>query len=220
MSIDAELVAARAAEIRGLIDRFATGPVKIVAVSKRFGADAVEAALSAGLDNIGESYAQELLAKASVLAERSVEAPEWHFVGNLQRNKVSKIAHLVGLWHSVDSLALGTEIAKRAPGARVLVQVNASGASTQGGTTLTQAPELVAQLRNKALDVRGLMTIGIAGDIDGTAELFSQVRRLADRLELPECSMGMSADLGDALRAGSTMVRVGTAIFGPRPNPG
>jgi len=215
--IDTDRVAANVDRIRGLIDSFATGPVTIVAVTKRFGADAVRAALAADILDIGESYAQELLAKAATLDDHPGRQPAWHFVGNLQRNKVSKIAPLVGLWQSVDSAALGAAIAKRSPGASVLVQVNASGASTQGGADISAVPALVAELRDKAIDVRGLMTIGVAGDSEATAELFGRVRGLADDLELADCSMGMSADLESALRAGSTIVRVGTAIFGPRP---
>ena len=99
----------------------------------------------------------------------------------------------------------------------MLVQVNSSGAASQSGCSPTDVPGVVESLRELELDVQGLMTIGAIGDTELSAMLFGQTRQLADDLELEHCSMGMSADLTEALQAGSTIVRVGTALFGPRP---
>lgn len=214
--IDPAAVAANISDLRGLIEQHASRPVRLVAVTKRFGADAVHAALAAGVDDVGENYAQELVAKAAEVAEAGA-TPTWHFVGHVQRNKVKLLAPWVSLWHAVDSVRLGTEIAKRAAGAAVLVQVNATGAESQSGVELGAVPALVDELRSLDLDVRGLMTIGAIGDLERSRDEFRSIRSLADDLELSDCSMGMSGDLEVALEEGATMIRVGTAIFGPRP---
>src|SRR5262249_44733141 len=140
------------------------------------------------------------------------------FIGQLQRNKVRTIAPFVHLWQSVDRLSLGEEIARRAPGAAVLIQVNAEGDPTKGGCSLALAPGVVDGCRDLGLEVRGVMAVGpTKGGPDAAKPAFEAVRDLADRLGLAERSMGMTADLEVAVRAGSTMVRVGSALFGPRP---
>ena len=214
--IDPEVVAENVAALRSLVERHATRPVRIVAVTKRFGLDAVAAAVAAGLDDIGENYAQELAAKAAEATDAGL-APRWHFIGHVQRNKVKLVASHVALWHTVDSVRLGAEIAKRAPGAAVLVQANMTGAATQSGVARSEVPSIVDELRGLDLDVRGLMAIGAAGDDQRSRDEFRALRSLADALELPDCSMGMSGDLVPALEEGTTMIRVGTGIFGPRP---
>ena len=214
--IDPDTVAANVGALRDLIERHASRPVRLVAVTKRFGTDAVHAALAAGVEDIGENYAQELAAKAQEAADAGA-APRWHFIGHVQRNKVKLVAPWVSLWHTVDSVRLGAEIAKRSPGASVLVQVNVTGAETQSGVQRDVVPGLVDELRGLDLDVCGLMTIGAMGDLDRSREEFRGIRALADQLELPDCSMGMSGDLEAALEEGSTLIRVGTGIFGPRP---
>ena len=214
--IDPAVVEANVSDLRDVIDRHATRPVRLVAVTKRFGAEAVHAALAAGVEDVGENYAQELVAKAQEVATSGAE-PTWHFIGHVQRNKVKLLAPWVSLWHAVDSVRLGAEIAKRAAGAAVLVQVNATGAETQSGVAPPEVPALVDELRSLDLQVRGLMTIGAMGDLERSRAEFRSIRALADSLELPECSMGMSGDLEAALEEGSTMIRVGTTIFGPRP---
>jgi PLP dependent protein len=210
-------VAARAERVRERI--VAAGGdlvrIRIVAVTKGFGPEAVQAAVAAGLHDVGESYAQELLAKAEVLS--CEPAPTVHFVGRVQTNKVRKIAPLVSLWHSVDRIALGAEIAKRAPGAAVLAQVNLSGEESKAGGPPDETAAFVTALRDLGLDVRGLMTIGPMGPAEAARPAFRTLRRLADQLELVERSMGMTDDLEVAVEEGTTMVRVGTALFGPRP---
>lgn len=185
--------------------------VRLVAVTKGFDADAVVAAVAAGVLDIGESYAQELRAKAAV------PGATWHFVGRLQTNKVRQLAGVVDLWQSVDRAELGEEIARRVPGAAVLVQVNVSGEPQKGGCEPAEAPALVGRLGRAGLDVRGLMTVGHPGDPQPGFRLLAS---LADDLGLPERSMGMSGDLEIAVEAGSTMVRVGRALFGDRPRAG
>ena len=191
--------------------------VRIVAVTKGFGADAVDAALRAGITDVGESYAQELLAKVPDVKRDGVS---WHFIGRLQTNKVRALAGIVDLWQSVDRATLGDEIAKRAPGAQVLLQVNVSNEPQKGGCAPPEVPQLVRRLQQSGLDVRGLMTVGRSGPADVARPGFRLLRRLADDLQLPERSMGMSDDLEVAVEEGSTMVRVGRALFGERPRPG
>lgn len=217
-SVDADLVAERAEALRTLVDRHRIRPVTIIAVTKRFGVDAVAAALAAGLVDIGENYAQELASKAEHVAALGSGSPRWHFIGHVQRNKVRLVADVVDLWHTTDSSSLGREIAKRSPGAAVLVQVNLAESAGQSGVGTADVAPLVDTLRELGLDVRGLMMIGAAGDPAATRDVFGLLRRTADDLELAECSMGMSGDLVSALESGSTMVRVGTGLFGPRPS--
>ncbi|HEV7759936.1 MAG TPA: YggS family pyridoxal phosphate-dependent enzyme [Acidimicrobiales bacterium] len=192
--------------------------IRLVAVTKGFGADAVRAALDLGLIDIGESYAQEMTAKTAELDDvpPPVE-PRWHFIGRLQSNKVRKIAPFVSLWHSVDRLSLGAEIAHRAPGAAVLAQVDLTGEESKGGCPESRLHALIDGLTDLGLAVRGLMTIGPLGPAEDARPVFRKLRELADRYDLVDCSMGMSADLEVAVEEGSTIVRLGSALFGPRP---
>ena len=194
--------------------------IALVAVSKEVTADAVTEALAAGQRDFGENRAQELLAKAGRLEAEPVAgaAPVWHFIGRLQRNKVKTIAPHVTLWHSVDRAELGTEIARHAPGARVLVQVNVAGEDRKGGCASTDVAPLVETLVDLGLAVDGLMTVPpLVGD---PRPHFASLRDLAMRLGLPVLSMGMSGDFEAAIGEGSTLVRVGRAVFGPRSGPG
>ncbi len=186
--------------------------ITILAVTKGFDADAPRAAVEAGLRTLGENYAQELAQKAA-----EVHGAEWHFIGRLQSNKVKLVADVVSCWQSVDRSSLVAAIAKRAPGARILVQVNATGEEQKGGCAVTDTPALVEEARVAGLDVAGLMTVGVDGDERATSEAFEVVRGLTLDLDLSVTSMGMTADLEAAVRAGSTMVRVGSALFGQRP---
>jgi pyridoxal phosphate enzyme (YggS family) len=200
--------------VRGRIEAAGGDParVRIIAVTKGHGLDAVREAMGAGLVDLGESYAQELVAKAEELEP----AVRWHFIGGLQRNKVRLVAPFVHLWQSVDRLSLAGEIARRAPGADVLVQVNVSDQERQGGCPPEQVSSMVDGCADLGLVVRGLMAIGPQGADDLIRAAFRRVRDLADQHELPERSMGMSSDLEMAVSEGSTMIRVGTALFGPR----
>ena len=192
--------------------------ITIVAVTKGFGADAAAAAVAAGLTDLGENYAAELEAKHHAVAPSG--PCRWHFLGRVQRRHVRRVADAVHLWQAVDRVAAGEEIARRAPGARVLVQVNVSGEEAKHGCRVAEAPVLVESLAALGLDVRGLMAVGPLGPPERSRPGFRRLAALADELGLPERSMGMSADLEVAVAEGSTMVRVGRALFGPRPQPG
>lgn len=204
-------LADRVADVRARIAAVSGGrPVTLVAVTKSFGRDAVVAARAAGLDDLAESYAQELIAKGDAIGAGG----RWHFVGAVQRRKVRALAPFVHLWQSVDRLAAGSEIARHAPGASVLVQVNVTGLADRNGCGWDEAPALVDGLRDLGLNVRGLMAVGDRGD---PRPQFRRLAELGGRLQLDELSMGMSGDLEAAVEEGSTMVRVGEALFGSRP---
>jgi pyridoxal phosphate enzyme (YggS family) len=215
--ITADEVRDRLSIVRGRIAEAGGDPerVTVVAVTKGFGPDAIDAAVGAGLPEVGENYAQELLDK---LARVSSDA-HVHFIGRLQRNKVRALAGHVALWQSVDRPELAAEIARRVPGASVLVQLDLSGEPQKGGCDPEQAPALVVECRQLGLDVRGLMGVGPAGPPESARAGFGRLVALADRLELPVRSIGMSADLEVAVAEGSSMVRIGTDLFGPRPAP-
>jgi len=204
----------RLATVRSRIEQAGGDPdaVTVLAVTKGFDRSAVDRAVEAGLVDLGENYAQELLAKAP-------DAPagvRWHAIGRLQRNKVRQLAPHVAVWQSVDRAELGAEIARRAPGATVLVQVNVTGEPQKGGCEPSDLGPLVADLRSDGLVVTGLMAVGVAGPAEAARPGFARLRQLADELALPVRSMGMSADLEAAVAEGSTMVRIGTALFGSR----
>ncbi|RMH77296.1 MAG: YggS family pyridoxal phosphate-dependent enzyme [Actinomyces sp.] len=213
--VDAALVAERLAGVRSRLEAAGGGDVRIVAVTKGFGPDAVEAAVAAGLDDIGENYAQECVAKLE--AAHPIRRPRVHFIGRLQRNKVRRLAGVVDVWQTIDRPELGRELARRAPGARVLVEVNISGEAAKGGVEPAAAPRLVGELGELGLDVVGLMGIGPLAEPEAARPGFRLLRGLVDELGLAECSMGMSADLEVAVQEGSTMVRIGRALFGERP---
>jgi pyridoxal phosphate enzyme (YggS family) len=219
-AVDAATVRSHLARVHERIADAGGDPARltVVAVTKAFGPEAVRAALGAGLGALGENYAQELLDKVEALgAAPGSPAPAWHFLGRLQTNKVRLLAGRVALWQSVDRPAVAHEIAKRAPGAGVLVQVNLSGEPQKGGCSFADVPALVGLARDEGLDVRGLMGVGPAGAPAAARPGFERLVALADSLELAERSIGMSADLEVAVRAGATMVRIGRDLFGARP---
>jgi len=158
-----------------------------------------------------------MLAKIPEVPHDGPAAPRWHFVGRIQSNKVRLLAPYVALWHGVDRASAGREIARRAPGAAVLVQVNVTGEATKAGCAPDELAPLLDELSAADLDVRGLMTIAPAGRRDVARSAFAKVREMADFHGLGEVSMGMSDDLDAAVAEGATMVRVGAALFGPRP---
>ena len=201
-----------------------THPVTIVAVTKGFGLDAVEAALGAGLTELGENRVQEALEK---LATPAGQRATWHLIGHLQRNKAKLVAGRFALVHSLDSVELAEELDKRAGahGARqrVLLQVNVAGEAQKSGCAPVDAPTVarhVAALPHLALE--GLMTIApFTDDRAVQRRTFRGLRELRDALQeegvwLPTLSMGMSADYGTAVEEGATVIRLGTVLFGPR----
>jgi pyridoxal phosphate enzyme (YggS family) len=165
---------------------------------------------------IGENYAQELVSKHEELSPAEREQIEWHFLGRLQRNKVRSLASIVSVWQSVDRVELIDEIARRAPGAKIMIQLNLSEESQKGGAPILEGSALVSHARDQGLSVVGLMGVGSAGDPADSAAAFGALVALAEDLGLSERSIGMSDDLEVAISQGSTMVRVGTALFGAR----
>jgi hypothetical protein len=200
-----------------------THPVRIVAVTKTHGPEAVRAAAAAGLDAVGENRVQEALPKQDATADVPIE---WHLVGTLQRNKARLAAGRFALIHSVDRAELATELDRRtAPGSRqaVLLQVNCSDEPQKGGVEPGGMLELVEHCAGlKRLDVRGLMTMAALTDREADQRrAFRRLRELRDTAAkagygLPELSMGMSGDYLAAAEEGATMIRLGTALFGER----
>ena len=212
-----EEVVIRVAALRERVDaaeRPWTHRVGIVGVTKGFGAEAIDAAVTAGCDAIGENYAQEVLEKRATLERLR---PEVQFLGRLQRNKVRQLVGLVDVWCSLDRAAVIDEVAKRSPGARILVQVDTTGDPAKGGCDVDETAALVDRAIGQGLMVDGLMTVGPTGSDSEAARVgFRRVRALVDQLDLVVCSMGMTDDLDVAVQEGSTQVRVGTALFGAR----
>lgn len=207
-----EEIKERLQEINKIIDAKAQNPVTLIGVTKGFTHEEVNIASELGIKNFGENYAQELLTK-NPLVDPEIS---WHYIGQLQSNKIRKISHLVDVWHSVTSLKLAREIHKRNDQAQILLQVSMMGPSNTKGFEVEQLPQLISELRDMNIDISGLMTMGVPGDMVATRVVFKELRKLADTFELPECSMGMSDDFEIALESGASMIRVGSAIFGNR----
>ena len=191
--------------------------VRLVAATKTVPAERVAEAVALGVTDVGENRAQELLVKADTLAATapSMQADVcWHFLGRLQRNKVRGLAGRVTWWQSVDREALGAAIARHAPGARVLVEVNLADEPQKGGCAPTDAGRLIDALRESGLRVEGLMTIPPEGD--DPRRWFAALRELGGDLGVHHLSMGMTDDYEVAVEEGATMVRIGRAIFGAR----
>lgn len=206
----------RLADVRDRVERAGgdLDAITLVAVTKDFGADAVNAALDHGLVDVGENRADQLVEKAAAVT-RDVR---WHYLARVQRNKVHAVAPHVSLWQAVDRVAAGEEIAKRAPGAAVLVQVNISGEPQKHGARDGEVPALVDALGSLGLDVRGLMAVGPTGPPEAARAGFRAITQLANRLALPVRSMGMTDDLEVAVQEGTTMLRIGRGLFGSRPS--
>ena len=217
------LVATRVTELRDRISRAGGIGVGIVAVTKTFGSDAWSDAKFAGCEAIGENYAQELIAKSQQV-DRAERLPV-HFIGQLQTNKIKSLFDIVDVWQSVDRASVVTELVKRqmtrtsAGRCEILVQVNTTNEMDKGGCDPTEVEILVEQARKGGLDVTGLMTVGPT-DMDSgkTRAAFRLLKQMASDLGVEQLSMGMTADVEIAVEEGSTLVRVGTALFGQRPH--
>jgi len=202
--------------------------VLLLAVSKTRTAEEVAAAAAAGATHLGENYVQELVDKHEALARTGL-ALHWHFIGHLQRNKVRFLAPFCALIESVDSARLAEEIDRRATAAGrvqpVLLQVDLAGEETKYGCPEAEVPEVAARLAAlPGVDWQGLMAIPpLAEDPEQSRPYYRRLRALRDELaaQFPEqrlahLSMGMSQDYAVAVEEGATIVRIGTAIFGPR----
>lgn len=204
--------------------------VTIVAISKYHAAPQVAAAAASGHRDFGENYVQEALAKQDAVAELTNAALNWHFTGRLQANKAKYLPGRFSLIHSLDSLKPAQSLQKRiastgASPMEVLLQVNPAGEAQKGGVSPEELPAFVEAVSEMpGLIVKGLMFMAPFEAEPGEKQrLFARVRELRDALEvrlrsaLPVLSMGMSSDFRQAVAEGATLVRIGTAIFGPRP---
>jgi PLP dependent protein len=210
-------VAERLASVRERIERTGRNPdeVHIVAVTKGLGPDACQDALAAGLTVFGENRVQEGVAKME-----TVKAGTWHLIGHLQTNKAKLAADRFAMIQSVDSARLAEWLGHFDPRKAVLVEVNVSREPQKSGADPDSAMDLITRIAG-LLDLKGLMAMGPStGD---PTPAFAELRRLRDEAEqrlgkaLPILSMGMSGDFEAALATGSTMLRLGQVLFGPRP---
>lgn len=215
--IDESVVRENLHRIRERIASAGGTNVKVVAVTKALPAEAWSVARDVGCDALGENYAQEVTAKSAAVASHLPV----HFIGQLQSNKVRHLTGLIDVWQTVDRESLLREIVKRAEGIdapRIFVQVNTTNEPNKGGCAPQDAPRLVELARHLGCRVEGAMTVGpTSADAQQTREAFALLRSIADDLGLVERSMGMTGDVEIAVEEGSTMVRIGTALFGQRP---
>jgi hypothetical protein len=200
--------------------------IRLVAVSKTVAAENIQGAIAAGITILGENYVQEARDKIARV-ERQVA---WHFIGHLQSNKAKYAVDLFSMVHSVDRLslaeALDQEAHKQGKILPVLIQVNISGEESKSGINPQGALQLLERIAGlQHLSVQGLMTMPPwFDDPEDARPYFISLRKLRDELvskkipgvSLPELSMGMSGDFEVAIEEGATLVRIGTAIFGPR----
>lgn len=236
MAIDADLLKSRLQDVRRIIRETAhdadrdPDTVTLIGVTKFFPAEFACAAVLSGLPDLGENRVQEMLAKRDELASRGL-TPNWHLIGSLQKNKVRLIIGKTHLIHSMDSISLLEEVDRRSRAAElvtdVLVQVNIAGESSKHGFTPAELMPVIEQaLRFQGIRLRGLMTMApLFPDADLTLPVFNEARNLFHLLSetviqdksFNILSMGMSHDYVQAIRCGATHVRIGSAIFGPRP---
>jgi pyridoxal phosphate enzyme (YggS family) len=200
--------------------------VRLLAAAKSQSVEAIRAALAAGVTLVGENYVQEAADKKRLISE----SIEWHMIGHLQRNKVRMAMELFDLIESLDNLALARELdkegAKRGKTIRALVEVNLGGEESKSGIAKDQLSPLIVELGKLAhLRVEGLMTVPpFRENLEEMRPYFRELRELRDQLndsrlpniQLKELSMGMTHDYTVAIEEGATIVRIGTALFGPR----
>lgn len=201
--------------------------VKLIAVSKTKPVDDINEAIKCGVTDIGENKVQEVMDKYD-----AAEPVNWHFIGHLQRNKVKYIIDKVTMIHSIDSLRLAMEINNRASAKNiimdVLIQINPAGEDSKFGISPEETQLLIEDILKEcpAINIRGLMCVVPAADNpDDVRVYFKKAKELFDnlgsvitheRFDMEHLSMGMTHDFETAIEEGSTMVRVGTAIFGER----
>lgn len=217
-----DAIAARVAEVDGAIADAcraagrARGEVTLLAVSKKQPPERIVAGWLAGLRAFGENYVQELEAHRALLPAEA----RWELIGHLQTNKAKKAAQLAARVHTVDSERLARALGQARPGLEVLVEVNVGDEASKDGVGPAGVPAVVDAARAAGLEVVGLMCIPPADR--PPRPYFAALRALAEAerartgLALPELSMGMSGDFADAILEGSTVVRVGSALFGAR----
>jgi len=221
-----ERIAAVRARIRGAAERSGrdVDSVTLLAVGKTHPAELIRAAAADGIEHFGESYVKEALPKIETL--RGLELT-WHFIGALQANKTRSVAEHFDWVHGVDRLRIAERLSEQrpthAPPLNVCLQVNVGGERTKGGVAPDELPELAAAVAElPGVRLRGLMCLPPPEEEESRQRhWFEETARLLSTLRVPgttldTLSMGMSADLEAAIAAGATIVRIGTAIFGPR----
>ncbi len=202
--------------------------VLLVAVTKTRTVAEIEEVLAAGVANIAENFVQEMQRKYQAIGPRAT----WHFIGHLQRNKAKAAVGMAQWIHSIDSVRLAREVSKRALAQgkrqRALIEVNVSGEQTKFGFAPEELPQVLPELAAlEGLEICGLMTMApLVEDPEEVRPIFAQTRALAEKLQrmgldgvrMDHLSMGMTSDFEVAIEEGATMIRVGQAIFGPRPS--
>jgi PLP dependent protein len=191
-------------------------PVTLLAVSKSQSVEAIKEALAAGQKAFGENYVQEAAAKID-----AISGAEWHLIGALQTNKTRLAAERFDWVQTIDRIKIAQRLSEQRPAhlppLNVLIQVNVSGESTKSGVAVKEVTELAAAIAAlPRLRLRGLMAIPAPGAVSDLCRMKSLYDELKPRLGFDTLSMGMTDDMDEAIAAGATMVRIGTAIFGPR----
>jgi pyridoxal phosphate enzyme (YggS family) len=215
-------LAARLARVGERIERACArvrrdpGSVKLLAVTKVFGPEAIRDAYSLGLRHFGENYVQEMERKAPSLAD--LTEARFHLIGHLQSNKTKKAAQLFSSVDSIDSVKLAQRLDGESKTIECMIEVKLSAEETKSGADPSDLPRIAEALRASThLRLVGLMTVPPwSEDAEASRPCFTKLRELAVRYEIPELSMGMSNDLEVAIEEGATWVRVGTALFGRR----
>jgi pyridoxal phosphate enzyme (YggS family) len=195
----------------------ARSDVRLVAVSKTFPASDVEAAIAAGMTDIGENKVQETRDKKPSVAGNA----RWHLIGHLQSNKAKDAVRLFDVIQTVDTIELAGKIARAAEAAGkqqdVMLQVNIGREAQKSGAAPESVPELARRIGSlPAIRLSGLMAIPPAGEADEMRPYFRELRAMRDDLGLAELSMGMTDDFEVAIEEGATILRIGRAIFGSR----
>jgi len=194
--------------------------ITLIAVTKKFPASVIREAYGLGLRDFGENYVQEFETKAQDCS--GLQAARFHLIGHLQSNKTSKALELFQVIQTVDTAKLARRLAEQSQTPlQVMIEVKLSPEQSKVGAAPEQLPEVVDAIRKHAhLELTGLMTMPPwSDDPELSRPYFVRLRQLAEQHGLSQLSMGMSHDLEAAIEEGATMVRVGTALFGPRPKP-
>jgi hypothetical protein len=218
----ADPLAARLAQVRQRIEnacaRVGRDPaaVKLLAVTKVFGPEAIQGAYGLGLRHFGENYVQEMERKAPAVA--GLTEARFHLIGHLQSNKTKKAAQLFSSIDSIDSVKLAQRLDGEATPIEAMIEVKLSEEETKSGADPAELPAIVDAIRSsRHLRLTGLMTVPPwSEDAEASRRYFAQLRELAALHAIPELSMGMSNDMEVAIEEGATWVRVGTALFGRR----
>lgn len=228
MELDIDLLRKNIEEIKEEIKKYSKNSesVTLVAVTKYFGPEAIEKMLALGIKDIGENKGQAVRDKVAYFKERGKEEIKWHFIGNLQKNKVKYIIEDVALIHSVNSFSLATEINKRAQSINrcvdILLEINIAGEESKEGYSYEELEkELESYKSLKNIKIKGLMTMApYTNDEKLIRGVFRELAQIKNRLnreyfngELTELSMGMSNDYRIALEEGATLIRVGTKLY-------